>query len=470
MYGRSWSIVLIMALFLAAFASASNVALIVQLPNGTTLERCVNIEEGTSGYSIFQKSGIRSKWTYTVGLGHFLSEVEQYKGSDADGYWTFFIYDKSSGAWKVSPVGSDGGSCWNGDFNSYSGHYCARNGDMIAWVRTGWDPNTWTPLEYPAEADFSSVCGLSISKTDFVVDGSKISNIEEGSRISAYPGSYMQIIVKARNQFATEDKITIRNARAYVFLEGIDDGSDLEFESEEFSIKPSSESSARINFSLPLTALEDTYNLKVYIEGEGSNGFDYKDEKQFLLKVKKSSHKLSVSLFQAERNESCPDEELVLNLKVVNVGSNDENAELTILDSQLGPLDSSKVRIPANSGSGSVYSASIPILLKGAEPGIHSISLILNYSGMQETQLTQIRVKDCNGNFTNITTQMELQNNQESSEKSSFINQEVRADRAYASSTSLSKSEISDLLVTAVLSLSIVLLVLLIIYMIRKKL
>ncbi|MCX6710937.1 MAG: hypothetical protein NTZ02_02495 [Candidatus Woesearchaeota archaeon] len=263
---------LITTLMTAGIAAAANVALIVQLPNDTTLERCVNAEPNTDGYRIFQKSGIKSSWSYSIGLGHFLLEVEGYGSSASDGYWTFFIYDKDSLQWKPSPVGSDGGGCWNRDYSSYTGHYCGINGNIIGWVRTTWNSETFTPDNQPPFSEFQSICGLSITNVNAFVDGKKQGNLQEGDKISdAYPGSTMQLEVETSNLFPEGKNIKIDNAYLRITAQGIDADEDIEVESDEFSIRQGASKKVKLSFDVPITAKEDSYNMLIEVKGEGSD-------------------------------------------------------------------------------------------------------------------------------------------------------------------------------------------------------
>jgi len=455
----------------AGFAAAANVALIVALPNGTTIERCINTEEGTDGYKIFQKSGIKSEWSYSAGLGHFLKSVAGYSGSESDGYWTFFIYDYASGTWKTSPVGSDGGSCWNRDFSSYSGHYCAQQGDMLGWVRTKWDMNTYSPEENPPQEDFSKVCGLSISGITAYVDGSKKSGINDGDKISVRPGSQVQIEVKGENSF---DDLKVEDASATVILEGIEDGDNIEVESEKASIRAGSEKTFKVSFQVPLTAEEGSYDLKIGISGDGSNGWEYKDEALLKLDLKKNSHKLIITSFTLSSNQSCTSEFVNAFFRIANIGRNQEDAKISIVDGQNVLAVVENVRIPAEDGINSIYSGGTTLKLENLTAGVHTLNLLVTYSGANDSEDAILEVRQCQ------PVQANRENNTLSQENTKALGisaqQEATAgaisdgaNAAYASPAGgLSMEDTIELLSIAALALLAIFLVVLIAYIIKK--
>jgi hypothetical protein len=133
------------------------VGVLVNFPDGTIKTACVEAADNENGYSLMQKTGFSLLWAGPSTFGHALCRIDGV-GDDVNGdycsysgkYWGFFIADQ--GAWAYMPVGWDAGdSCWNGDPNSYEGHYCAKDGDVMGY-RYG---------EFgvmPVYRDFSEIC------------------------------------------------------------------------------------------------------------------------------------------------------------------------------------------------------------------------------------------------------------------------------------------------------------------------
>ena len=130
---------LILIALAAACASATRVGVLVNFPDGTIKTACVEPADNENGYDVMQKTGSSLLWAGPSTYGHSLCRIDGV-GDDVSGdycaysgkYWGFFIADHD--AWAYMPVGWDAGeSCWNGDQNSYDGHYCAKDGDVLGY-------------------------------------------------------------------------------------------------------------------------------------------------------------------------------------------------------------------------------------------------------------------------------------------------------------------------------------------------
>ncbi|MDD5111165.1 MAG: hypothetical protein PHG85_01310 [Candidatus Altiarchaeota archaeon] len=115
-------------------AHAARVGVVISFPDGTTSTACAEVSENANAYDVIRQSDLPIEWSYDALWGHGLCGINGigcasdncYCSSD---YWGFYIY---SIGWKYSPVGFDGGdTCWNGELDSYEGHYCARDGDLL---------------------------------------------------------------------------------------------------------------------------------------------------------------------------------------------------------------------------------------------------------------------------------------------------------------------------------------------------
>ena len=123
----------LLALILAATAQAERIGVVVTFPDGTTHKECIETEDNASAYEIMQQTSLPLGWSYDSTWGHGMCSINSigcpedncYCSSD---YWGFYI---GTGSWHYSPVGFDAGDCWNRDWNSWDGHYCARDGDLI---------------------------------------------------------------------------------------------------------------------------------------------------------------------------------------------------------------------------------------------------------------------------------------------------------------------------------------------------
>lgn len=150
---------LIIIALAATHVSAARVGVLVNFPDGTVKTACVEPADNENGYDVMQKTGFSLLWAGPSIYGHSLCRIDGV-GDDVSGdycfwsgkYWRFFIADQ--GAWSYMPVGWDAGeSCWSGDPNSYDGHYCAKDGDLLGYLYGEFDLNV-----FPAYKSFSDIC------------------------------------------------------------------------------------------------------------------------------------------------------------------------------------------------------------------------------------------------------------------------------------------------------------------------
>jgi hypothetical protein len=303
------------------------------------------------------------------------------------------------------------------------------------------------------------------------VDGSKKSGINDGDKISVRPGSQVQIEVKGENSF---DDLKVEDARATVILEGIEDGDNIEVESEKASMRAGSEKIFKVSFQVPLTAEEGSYDLKIGISGDGSNGWEYKDEALLKLDLKKNSHKLIITSFTLSSNQSCTSEFVNAFFRIANIGRNQEDAKISIVDGQNVLAVVENVRIPAEDGINSIYSGSITLKLENLTAGVHTLNLLVTYSGANDSEDAILEVRQCQ------PVQANRENNTISQENTKTLGisaqQEATAgaisngaNAAYASPAGgLSREDTIELLSIAALAFLAIFLVVLIAYIIKK--
>lgn len=150
----------ILIVALVTTAQAVRVGVVVTFLDGTTQTECASVDENASAYEVLQNTGFSIGWSDTddPSFGHLICNING-EGCPGDNcfcssnYW--WIYIKQGGLWHESPVGCDGGdTCWNGDWNSWDGHICAQEGQMLGFAYGPWG----TPLPKPASRTFNNVC------------------------------------------------------------------------------------------------------------------------------------------------------------------------------------------------------------------------------------------------------------------------------------------------------------------------
>ena len=132
------NLLVISILLLIPLTLAAEVGVVIDFPNQQTHIECLQTSSRTNGYDLLRKLSISTLWAGPGSFGHQLCKVKGI-GDDTSGnacsfsgqYWRFLT--KKGNNWDYMPVGFDSGDeCWNNDLSSFNGHYCAKDGDVIA--------------------------------------------------------------------------------------------------------------------------------------------------------------------------------------------------------------------------------------------------------------------------------------------------------------------------------------------------
>jgi len=153
------AITLLAILILAQAANAVRVGVVVGYPDGTTDTECVNVNTGTDGYNTLEQSSLDITWSGPSMWGHGLCGIGDVGCPSDDcycggaNYWGFLLAEHGDSSYNYMPVGFDAPSeCWNHDYASYTGHYCAADGDVIVLAYGPWGTQ-------PKFVKFTDICG-----------------------------------------------------------------------------------------------------------------------------------------------------------------------------------------------------------------------------------------------------------------------------------------------------------------------
>ena len=168
---------------------------------------------------------------------------------------------------------------------------------------------------------------LSFSDVDVKVGGKTSNNLRDGDLINedAAPGDHLEFRIKVQNNFTSSENLKIKSITVKTTIEGIDDGSDLEDESNEFDLSPGSDKRITIKFDVPLQVDEDTFDVLINAAGDDKNGTSQEAEMRIRLDVNKKSHQLKITKSTLSPAEiSCNRKNVQLSAAVLNTGSEDE--------------------------------------------------------------------------------------------------------------------------------------------------
>ena len=116
-------------------------------------------------------------------------------------------------------------------------------------------------------------------------------NINEGHKLDfeddVRPGSQLKFDIDVGNAFTSSEEIDIEDITVTVTILEIDDGEDLDEESDEFDLEPNEEERVTLLFDIPLEVEEGDYDILVEIEGEDKEGTLHTIERNLEMQLSK---------------------------------------------------------------------------------------------------------------------------------------------------------------------------------------
>ena len=192
----------------------------------------------------------------------------------------------------------------------------------------------------------STATKLEIEDMDFLIKGdfenkdSSDPNLNEGDLVDvkAKPTSEITMEFKIRNKYAESLNNDFRDVKITATIRDIDDGSDVELETDEFDIDSGELSSRQaVSYTIPITTEEDTYNVDILVEGDDDLGVTHVAKRTITFKVDKKSRDLIIKTANLFPDTISCSRKLSAQLKFVNAGKDDEETvKATITNDALG--------------------------------------------------------------------------------------------------------------------------------------
>jgi len=392
-------ITILIILLVTPFITADRVGVVIDFPDGSNHVECLEANEGTNGFDLLEELSLSTDWTGPSSFGHQLCTVNGIGDCSftESKFWRFLI--SSNNKWEFSPVGVDGGdNCWDRDAplldfldpNFEVIHYCVEDKDLISMsYGKGDDP-------LPVLHTFDQICSpLELIDVKVYVDGKKQSDADEdGGDIEAIPGSEIRFKIKVENVFTFDDGLEIDDIEAEVIIEDIDDGRDLDENTNFNNLDVDEDDEDEIEITIPLILDDDEYDVELIITGRDSNGVNQEIIINYDLEIDKESHDLIFSKTELQTLESCPGDPNELHLEIANIGDKDESGiSLSVINNDL------KINYNINfnlkeGGDNSVYVDDIHFIVPSLTPGDYKINLNLDYSEILKEDIT-LTVLDC---------------------------------------------------------------------------
>jgi len=230
---------------------------------------------------------------------------------------------------------------------------------------------------------------LRISDLDVKIDGGTDKNIEDeadGYEISkeARPGSYVEFEIEIENLYTDEEDVDINDIEIEITIEDIDDGDDLDEETDEFDLRPEDDTTETLSFRIPLLVDDETFDVIIEVEGRDENGINHRIVKNFVLEVEKERHDVQITRFTLNPSTVSCERTAFLDVRVLNLGKDDEdNVRLEISNGDLGLNFVDEFELENGDDEDAVYDREVVLSLEDAKRGSYVIDIRSYYDNRE---------------------------------------------------------------------------------------
>ncbi len=229
---------------------------------------------------------------------------------------------------------------------------------------------------------------LKISKLKAYVDGDK-----DSGTLDAKPESEIEIKFDIENIFDKSTDITIEDIEVTAYIEGIDDGEDLDAEDEPDvdDLDAGDDDSLELVFNIPLEVDDDKFELIINVVGDAVNGTErtrLTAEESFTVNIDKEKHDVVIRRAELYNTNIKCGRSTQLDVSLINLGTSDEDdVVLTVNNEDLELTKKDTFNLDNDPfDSDSKYSNSYQINApKEAETGIYPINVKVSYDNGGKT-------------------------------------------------------------------------------------
>ncbi len=245
------------------------------------------------------------------------------------------------------------------------------------------------------------VLKLDIKDLQVKVDSKTDKTITDSGTISkeAKPGSTIKVKVEITNQF--QEDMKIEDIYVEATLLGIDDGEDLDEESNEFDLRDGRDKTITFTFEVPKEVDEDTYDLDIYVEGEDENGTTHTVEWTVYLDVEKEKHDIVIENLELRPNKLSCVRNTKLVFDIVNYGQEEEEEVAYSIFSEFIGIDTKQGYFELSEdlfSDDSMLSKSMSIRIgDNFAEGVYPITVkaFYNKDNLEDTETVDLIVEDC---------------------------------------------------------------------------
>lgn len=374
---------------LVQIVNAANVGVIARFKDSTEQSWCLSIADGSTAKEALDATDLNLEWS-GIGSMAYLVDVNGVSPDYANNEgWSFWHQNSNGNAFEESSVG-------------FGGYIVSPSGTSIGLAYSAYDPDdNYRYLTSPSSLPYDDcISKLNVKGIKAYVNGKKESGADEnGGKIDTTPGSELELKITVGNLYDGPNDQDIEEITIEGILESIDDGSDLEDESNEFTLKPQKDKDISLKFNIPLEVDEGNYDLIISINGESENGFAYSKEITFDVEVDKEKHDIIFNKLDFSNDNIECGKSTSLDVNVINMGVNDETVKLTVNNDELGINIQESFELnedPFDKGNSFSKSYSIKLPDKIPDkinPGEYTIFADLFYEGKIESSVVKLNVK-----------------------------------------------------------------------------
>tara|TARA_B100000315_G_C14555217_1_gene577798 strand:- start:102 stop:1862 length:1761 start_codon:yes stop_codon:yes gene_type:complete len=166
-----------------------------------------------------------------------------------------------------------------------------------------------------------------------ITDGRKLNFGNE----NVGPESQLRFNLNIKNTFTDKEDIDIDDITVKVTIESIDDGEDIEEESNEFNLDSDDHNDLDVTVMVPLSVDEDVYDIIIDVEGKDDNGNKHSVQMNLKIDIDKVSRNVIVSKASLFPGKIKCSGSSVLTATIKNIGSRiEEETGIEITNSDLG--------------------------------------------------------------------------------------------------------------------------------------
>jgi len=307
---------------------AAEVCVVAYYDSAEADSECFDIDEDKNGYELIEETNWDLLWSPVSAFGHMICRIND-EGTDVSGQYCEYTGDfwnlvlNRDGEWIHLPIGLDApGGCWNYDMNSWSGHYCTKDGDVLG-------------LAFGAAGAEPEMFKVNVSK--IYIDGEKQrdSKTKGGKIVDVFPESKIKVKIELENLYKHSTDIDIKDILIEGTIEEIEDGDDIDEELSEFDLEADKKTTKDLEFLIPLEVEAKDRLLKIEISAEDDAGIRYEQEFTFDMEVEKEDHKLEVIDAELNKEAYKCGENALLHFSLLNIGAKDEDVRLNIVNEEL---------------------------------------------------------------------------------------------------------------------------------------